>query len=657
MPNTRADFGELADRLPEALLLVDTDATVQAANPAAAGLLGKADGGPVGRPLMAFVRDDEAAIAALIRAASRSREFLPGGLTVVRPDGSAVACRCESSLYRPRSADNSALVLLRLSGREAASNRFILLNDRIEELSREITRRRVAEEALRSATEYFRVTLASIGDAVIATDTAGCVTFMNPVAERLTGWSLARATGKHLDEVFVIVNETTRQTVESPVAKVIREGGIVGLANHTVLIRADGSEVPIDDSGAPILDGSGAMVGVVLVFHDISERHALEKEVERKTQRLEEADRRKDEFLSMLAHELRNPLAPLKTGVHLLEHKQPAMAEVSRLCRMMDRQIGHMVRLVDDLLDVSRLTRGKIELRTEPVRIAEAIEQAVEMVRSAAQTAGLTLEVPAIAPDLVVDGDLTRLVQVFANLLTNATKFTARGGTITIVAGRAEASIEVRVTDTGVGIAPELLSSIFDLFVQGENSLDRSEGGLGIGLTVVRSIVELHGGSVSAFSEGPGHGSSFVVCLPLTDPRCSASDRGVHAKAPVSATPELRVLVVDDNIDAAETLSSILEMWGHEPTVARSAMEALDQLTSVRPQAALLDIGLPGMNGYELARAIRKMPQIESIFLVAVTGYGDASARAESMEAGFDQHMTKPVDIGELQSLLAALSR
>ncbi|MFM0554699.1 ATP-binding protein [Paraburkholderia sediminicola] len=655
MPTAVDGFAELADLLPDALILVGADGAVLAVNEAACRLFGRCKADLHRSMLAAIVREEPAAVAALIRAGSRSKALLPGSLTVVRPAGGTIACRCAASVFRPRSDELPALVLLRLALREAASSRFVLLNDRIEQLSREITRRRAAEQALRAATERFRVTLSSIGDAVIATDAVGRVTFMNAVAESMTGWSQEQAQGRHLDDVFVIVNEETREKVESPVANVIRFGGIVGLANHTVLIRADGTELPIDDSGAPILDVHGLMLGVVLVFHDISERHALEKEVAQKTQRLLEADRRKDEFLSMLAHELRNPLAPLKTGIHLIEHQYGSFPEVTRLAGMMNRQISHMVRLVDDLLDVSRLTRGAIELRRQPFSLMAAVEQAVEMVRPAFQTREVTLSVAPVPLDVVVDGDLTRLVQVFSNLLTNAAKFTEPGGAVTITCEDGTDAVQVRVADTGAGIAPALLPEIFDLFVQGENTLARSEGGLGIGLTIVRSIVALHGGVITAHSEGPGRGSEFRITLPLyragNVPDPATPDYAGRLPSPASVP----VLVVDDNVDAAQTLAEILEMWGHRAHVAHDAQGALEVIAAARPRVALLDIGLPGTNGYDLARAIRALPDTHRMVLVAVTGYGDASARQQSSEAGFDRHLTKPVDLGTFEALLAAL--
>jgi PAS domain S-box-containing protein len=512
---TLGHFEELADLFPEALLLAAGDGTLLAVNSAAGELLGRSAADVTGRPLWAFCADEPSAVAALLKAGSRTRKLVPGGLTLRHRDGGAIACRCEAAVLRPRSDKATASVLLRLVRKEAAVSQFLVLNQRIDELSREIVRRQQLEVELRAATEHLRVTLESIGDAVIATDSSGRITFMNPVAERLTGWPVDRAAGRHLDEVFVIVNEQTREPVESPVAKVLRHGGVVGLANHTVLLRPDGTELPIDDSGAPIRDEAGTVRGVVLVFHDVSERNALQRELLAKTQRLEEAGRRKDEFLSMLAHELRNPLAPLSLGVQVLERKHGGVPGVSPLTQMMGRQISHMVRMVDDLLDASRLTRGVIELRVQRIALREVLEQAVEMSQPLIEGKSLSWSMDPVPAGALLEGDLTRLIQVFANLLSNAAKFTPAGGSIHLGVGVDAGQARVSVKDSGAGIPAGLLPHVFELFVQGDRTLDRAQGGLGIGLTIVRSIVEMHAGRVQALSAGPGLGSEFVVTLPL----------------------------------------------------------------------------------------------------------------------------------------------
>jgi PAS domain S-box-containing protein len=508
------DFAQLADLMRGALLLVNGSGEVLAASSAAQELLGRKSGELAGQPLHEFTADEPTAVASLLRAASRSRSFVPGSLTARRPDGKPLPCRCDGALFRVRSDMQPAQIALRLEARSKASPEFVVLRQKITDLSREIHARRAAEEALAQTSARYRVTLESIGDAVIATDAQGQITFLNPVAEQLTGWSLSDASGRSLDDVFVIVNEQTRETVESPVSKVLRLGTIVGLANHTVLLRRDGVELPIDDSGAPIRDDEGRIVGVVLVFRDLSERYALERELLHKTSRLEEADRRKNEFLAMLAHELRNPLAPLRTGVEFIR-RHPLSAPIARTTEIMARQIGHMVRLVDDLLDVARVTQGKFELRLASLQLSDLVRHAEEMMRPPLEAAGLVFETAPSPTDAMLQGDMTRLVQVLGNLLSNAAKFSSPGQRVTMAARVEDGHAIVTVSDEGAGIDAASLPHLFDLFFQGNPSLDRTQGGLGVGLTIALSIARMHGGSIQAHSEGRGKGSQFSVRLPL----------------------------------------------------------------------------------------------------------------------------------------------
>lgn len=650
------EFSDLADMLPEPTLLVTSDGRLAFANKAAAALFKLASAHLVGELLSRFVVESEAAIADLLKAGSRTSSPVPCSLTVAQQQGAMVRCRCECAIYRPRSPDSPALILLRLTRKEVASSQFLLLKQRIEALSKEIARRRYAEAALRETTARYRVTLESIGDAVIATDASGRITFMNAVAERLTGWPLADGRGLHLDRVFVIVNEATREVVESPVAKVLRIGGVVGLANPTILIKADGSELAIDDSGAPIRDDHGAIIGVVLVFRDLSERHAFEHELLEKTRLLQETERRKDVFLSMLAHELRNPLAPLSSGVRLLEKRYPEVPGLPALAQMMERQVAHMVRLVDDLLDVARLTKGRIDLRKHQVEINEVFSRAVELTRPLFEARALRLVVTPTPTAAIVEADLTRLVQVFANLLSNAAKFSADGGVVHMGSRFEGHQVVAFVRDSGLGIDPELLPHVFELFVQGDQSLDRSRSGLGIGLTIARSVLDLHQGSIEARSDGLGRGSEFVVRLPLAEDAKAGSIQTVPLPPSDVRSSALKVLIVDDNKDAAETLASVVCDWGHVTQIAYEPKAALDFIRQGDPDTVLLDIGLPGMNGYELARAIRALPEGRPRSLIAVTGYGDAQAKAQSREAGIDHHLTKPVELEALRAILSTIA-
>ena len=801
--------------------------------------------------------------------------------------------------------------------------------------------------------ERYRVTLASIGDAVLVTDATGAVTYMNAVAQALTGWR-EDGLGQPVTTVFQIVNERTRQPVEGPVARVLRDGTIVGLANHTVLISRDGSERPIDDSGAPIRTADGTIAGVVLVFRDVEARRQADRELEQSEGRyralidvspqavwtadadgrwtfvnpwwteltgltaasslgegwanaidaasrqraldvwaaaraggdtfdaelpvirvadhsirwhlfqahrtrkddgthsawtgvaidmhdariareslargleqqrqvserlrrlaaasvtvnashslasllqvvveearaiipshqalgaatttgnwddavtatsfsdryatfrsvkmrpagltvygdclsqavrlnevqraaqdgwkryaeaalpgpprrgylcaplltragatmgvielsdrldddydehdeamlvqlasvasvaiensrlfeaLHEADQRKDEFLAMLAHELRNPLAPIRNSLYLIQVKaggDPALEQTSQL---MARQVDHMARLVDDLLDVSRITRGKISLNLEPTDVATIVSRAVEASQPNIDARRQSLTVSLPETPLQVNADLTRVAQVMTNLLNNAAKFTPEQGHITLTAVRDGAFASFAVADDGEGIAPAALQTIFDLFVQSDRAVDSTHGGLGIGLTLVKRLTEMHGGTVTAFSEGPGKGSRFVIRLPL-EARVPAAPRAM-APTPSPSSP-LRVLVVDDNRDSTDSLALLLGALGHQVRTAYDGRQALAQLAAGPSDLVILDIGLPGMSGYDVVAAIRDTPSISKIVAVALTGYGSDDDRTRAIEAGFDHHLVKPVDLGRLQALLARVAR
>jgi PAS domain S-box-containing protein len=772
--------------------------------------------------------------------------------------------------------------------------------------------------------EVLQVTLRSIGDGVITTDVAGRITAMNPVAESLTGWTEADAAGRPLDAVFHIVNETTREPVENPAARALRQGGVVGLANHTVLIRKDGGECAIDDSAAPIVDDQGRISGCVLIFRDVTvqrqaeqdkarqlltarllgsivessedaiisksldgiiqswnsaaerlfghpaeraigqhisliippdrigeedhiiaslkagqriehfeterlrsdgsrllvsltisplkddhervigaskivrdvtrqrqaerrerqllaeaaaanakfhaffdqgalfaaitdvhgtvletnrfscedcgysreqivgqrfwqgpwwaasprlsqqvatafaeaagglvvrievpylraddeqriadftiqpisddtgrvrflaptgiditdrqraeaERKQLEDNLRRLALDLSEADRRKNEFLAMLAHELRNPLAPISNAARALRlgGGEGALQSASE---MLERQVGQMARLVDDLLDMSRITRGRIELRKERVELAPIIDQAVEAVRAQYRNMNHELTVTLPPHPLPLDADPARLAQVIGNLLNNACKFTDRGGRVSLHVEEESGLAAIRVRDTGIGIAAEHLPRLFEMFTQVDTSLERSRDGLGIGLTLVKVLVEMHGGTVEARSNGPGLGSEFTVRLPLATLSSAATSAPI-AQEPLSVTAR-RILIVDDSQDGAESLAMLLELGGHETHQVHDGMSAIEAAGRIRPDVVLLDIGLPRLNGYEVCRRIRKEEWGKDMVLVALTGWGQEDDRQQSRDAGFDSHMVKPVDHDVLERFLASL--
>jgi PAS domain S-box-containing protein len=618
--------------------------------------------------------------------------------------------------------------------------------------------------------ESLRITLDSIGDAVITTDAEGRIVSLNPVAATLTGWTQAEAAGRPLDEVFRIFNEWSRQIVENPVEKVLSEGRIVGLANHTILIAKDGTERPIDDSAAPIRDEEGTIQGAVLIFRDMTERRRAERtrlqlaaivessddaiigkdldgiirswnrgaerlygyraeevigkpisflippdhpnelpailerlkhgeriehyetvrvckdgrrldvslsispikdesgriigaskiarditEHKQLYHQLQEADRRKDEFLATLSHELRNPLAPIRNALQILRLAGDDKATIEHAKTVMERQLHQMVRLIDDLMDVSRITRNKLQLRLERVDLALVLRTAVDISRPLIEAAGHELTVSLPTEPIYVDADATRLAQVFSNLLNNAAKYTEPRGKIWLVVEREGNHAVVKVMDSGLGISAEHLAHIFEMFSQVDRSLERSQGGLGIGLTLAKHLTEMHGGTIEAQSEGQDKGSAFIVRLLETGeipvPQQPSSAQGESTVA----AGQCKILIVDDDEDTVTSMSMMLRILGHDTFIAHDGLRAVEAARLYRPDIVLLDIGLPKMNGYETASRIRQEPWGKEMKLVALTGWGQEEDKRRSREAGFDRHLIKPVEPAALEKLLKEL--
>jgi len=399
-------------------------------------------------------------------------------------------------------------------------------------------------------------------------------------------------------------------------------------------------------SASPLSNG-----GVGVYFRDVSDRKFAEAALQLANDQLRDSGRRKDEFLAVLAHELRNPLAPIANAVELLNMLGPADPALRSARDVIARQVGHMVRLIDDLLDVSRITSGKLEVRRERVELAGVVEQALETSQPHLRGHEFTMTVPA--QPVWVDADPVRLAQVFSNLLNNACKYTPQGGQIRLTAERAGARVVVRVRDTGIGIAAEHLPKLFSMFLQAAPALGRAQGGLGIGLALSRALMEMQGGTIEARSDGPGRGSEFSVTLPAFDEGAAA--RG-GARAAAAVDPR-RILVVDDNRDSAASLAAVLRADGHTIEVAYDGERAVEAAAAFRPDAVLLDISLPGMSGLDACRAIRLQAGNERILIAAVTGLGQGEDQRRSREAGFDAHLVKPVAHDELVALFSAQRR
>jgi PAS domain S-box-containing protein len=414
------------------------------------------------------------------------------------------------------------------------------------------------------------------------------------------------------------------------------------------ILRPDGSVRWIRDRSFPVNELLGSVHRVAGVADDITEQ----KEAE---QALQEADRRKDEFLAMLAHELRNPLAPIRNAMQILRAQGPSIPELQWARDVIDRQVRQMTRLVDDLLDISRITRGKVELRKERIELTAVLNSAVEASRPLIEKWGHELTVTVPREPMFLEADLTRLSQVVLNLLNNAAKYTDRGGHIWLTAEREGHHVLIRVKDNGIGIPPDMLPRIFEMFVQVDSSLDRAQGGLGIGLTLVQRLVKMHGGTITASSAGRGKGSEFVIRLPLAIDREQRSILDATESGQVPPAAPRRILVVDDNKDAADSLGMLLRLMGHEVHIAYDGLEAVGAAAAFEPQVVLLDIGLPKINGHETARRIRDQHRGRDMLLIALTGWGQEEDRSRSREAGFDYHLTKPIEFAALQQFLATL--
>jgi two-component system CheB/CheR fusion protein len=414
----------------------------------------------------------------------------------------------------------------------------------------------------------------------------------------------------------------------------------------------DGTVHWLKKQGAVFHDANGQPLYMTGASMDVTELKELEASAQQRAQELAEADRRKDEFLAMLGHELRNPLAPIRTAAQVLKLKGTTDPDQQWSQEVIDRQVQQLTRLVDDLLDVARITRGKVRLQKERLDLTTILNRAVETSRPFIEARKHRLHVLFPPESVLVDGDPVRLAQVVANLLHNAAKYTDSGGRIWLRGAAAGTDAVIRVRDTGVGISKEMLPHIFEMFTQASGALERAQGGLGIGLTVARRLVEMHNGTIQAYSGGLGRGSEFVVRLPrVVDADNRATPGPTEARRP-GVPSGLRVLVVDDNRDAAETLAMLLRAWGHEPHTVHDGPSVLDATRNFRPDVVLLDIGLPGLDGYEVARRLRQDPSLRNIKLIALTGYGQEEDRRRAELAGFDRHLVKPVSPEALADVL-----
>ncbi len=506
------------------------------------------------------------------------------------------------------------------------------------------TERRLAEEARREIESRYISLVQNIKDhSIFMMDLDGNITTWNAEAERIIGYAEAEILGRNFSVIFT--PEDLQAGKPNQELMQAREAGRA--EDERWHMRKDGRRFWALGIVTPMHDAGGNLTGFSKILRDMTDRKRAEEA-------LQEADRHKDVFLATLAHELRNPMVPLRNGLQLLRlTTEPEAREQARA--MMERQLGQMVRLVDDLLDISRISRNKLELRKARIELWAVVQSAVETARPQIEASGHTLTVTLPPSPVYLHADLTRLAQVFWNLLNNSAKYTEPGGRITLTAKVQGAEAVVTVEDTGIGIPAEALPRLFEMFSQVDRNLDRAQGGLGIGLALVKGLTEAHGGTVEVFSAGAGKGSSFVVRLPVS--------RGVPVRETQSPTdgaafgPRRRILVVDDNRDGASSLAMLLTVMGHDTRIAHDGLEGVELAEAFRPDLIVLDIGLPKLNGLDACRRIREQPWAKNVVIAAATGWGQDEDRRRSEEAGFDHHLVKPVDAAALGKLAANGSR
>jgi len=615
--DAEARLAAIVESSDDAIVSKTLDGIVTSWNRAAEQMFGYSAAEAIGQSILLIIPPDRAAEEGEVLARVRAGQVVERFETVRRrKDGSLVNISLTVAPIRDR------------RGRVVGASK----------IARDLREQRRVDEAQ----ARLAAVVDSSDDAIVSKTLEGIITSWNRAAERLFGFSAAEAVGQ---SIYIII-PADRRAEEEMVLGRIRAGQTV---DHfeTVRRRKDGTLVEISLTVSPIKDSRGRVSGASKIARDITQRKRVERDRAAMFEEAQQANRAKDEFLAMLGHELRNPLGAISSAVRLLEPMGAGNERAALARDVIARQTRHLARLVDDLLDVARVMTGKVLLESQPLDLADAVTRHVNSVRATGKMQDHVVTVEA--QTVWIDADSIRIEQIVGNLVSNALKYTPAGGRITIRVAPEDGHAVLTITDTGVGMAPYLMARVFDLFVQGERRLDRTQGGLGIGLTLVRRLVELHGGTVEAFSEGVDRGSRFTVRLRAIAPR-PVGEGGRHAGWDVAAR---RILVIEDNADARAMLRHLLEAAGHEVHEASDGREGLAMALSLRPDVALVDLGLPGLDGYEIARQLRAADDRRTILLVAVTGYGSPEDRERSLLAGFDVHLVKPVDPDMLAGVLA----
>lgn len=572
-----------------------------------------------------------------------------GSFKLFAPDGSPIAhdrCWMALALDTGKECNGQEIVIERPNGdRATALAHANPIFDRSGKITGavnvlvDITDRMLGEQAQSLLSAIVR----SSDDAIVSKSLEGRILSWNLAAERLFGYTEAEAVGQSITMII----PPQRQNEEREILAKLRRGERI---DHFETVRQakDGRRIDISLTISPLRDRSGKIIGASKIARDITAQKQLQEALRR-------ANQRKDEFLATLAHELRNPLAPISNSLHLLRLSSDAEPAARRIHEIMEQQVNHMVRLVDDLMDVSRISNGKIELRKEPIELAVLVDEAVETSRPHIEAAGLQLALRLPTEPITINADRVRIGQVIANLLNNAAKYTPSGGQVWLTAWQHEGEAILSVRDSGIGIPPEMLGRVFDLFAQVDGAIQRSQGGLGIGLTLAKSLIQMHGGRIEARSEGLGKGSEFVMVLPVAALSPLASPPTAPSKTHRPDLPKRHILVVDDMRDAGYVLSKLLEALGQQVSLVQTAEAALQYARREAPEVIISDIGMPDINGYELARRLRQESGLAEVVLVALSGYGQQADRQMGEDAGFDYYLVKPASIDVLHDLLASL--
>jgi PAS domain S-box-containing protein len=627
-----ARFGAWLDAVPDAMVVVNPAGRILAVNRHALSLFKYDAEDLIAKPIETLIPEKLRGQHAALReqyAADPRRRAMGAGLDLhgLRRDGSEFPAEISLS---PIDTDEGRLIIAAI---------------------RDATERRRIESK-------FRGLLEAAPDGMIVVDAGGRIRLVNTQAEGLFGYPREELLGRPIEilipDRFADIHLAHRQRYTGD-----PHPRPMGAGLELYGRRKDGSEFPVEISLSPLETEEGLLI--TSAVRDITDRKHLEENIRRKNEDLDaqnrvrlalvEANQHMDEFLATLAHELRNPLAPIRFALDAMKPDAPA-AMAAHARAVIDRQVTQLVRLVDDLLDVSRIKTNKIRLRREPVRLSDLMEAAIESAAPLAHAADQKLELDLPSTPIWINGDAARLVQAFSNVLSNAVKFTPRGGRISLMAVTAGQSAMLRIADTGIGIASEALPHVFEMFHQEGNILERSTGGLGIGLTLARRLIEMHDGRIEVRSGGIGEGTEVDITLPTTTARHEMKE----AEQPGGAIRRLRVAIVDDNVDAAEMLGHVVSTLGHTTKLAHDGPSALELADAFVPDVVLLDIGLPMMSGYAVAQELRRRPALHHVYLAAVTGWGQSEDRRRAREAGFDIHLTKPLSAAAVENLLSAIA-